>query len=257
MMPSANPPSKPMLRNNNSLAGQPLNAVPDIAVWMIPSDPEPTCQPRCVRWNQNLDQPKGCTPVSPTLDAPSAADSSLSSTTRSVVFGRRWLHGAAVVRILFGALWACDASFKWQPGFIHGQTLHDELGKVTQVHTPIIHQWLALTHMVGMANPPVTAVVIAIIETLAALALVFGVLSNAAFVGSAILSFGIWSGAEAFHLPFHSGMTDLGPSVGYIFASLALFFAAAGSTWSVDSWLRPRLGAFAWLAAPAVEARNT
>jgi hypothetical protein len=84
---------------------------------------------------------------------------------------------------------------------------------------------------------PVTAVVIAIIETLAAVALIFGVLSNAAFVGSAILSFGIWSGAEAFHLTFHSGMTDLGPSVGYIFASLALFFAAAGSTWSVDGWL--------------------
>ena len=194
--------------------------------------------------------------MSATLDAPSAADSSLSSTTRSVVFGRRWLHGAAVVRILFGALWACDASFKWQPGFIHGQTLHDELGKVSKVNTPVIHQWLALTHMVGMASPPVTAVVIAIVETLAALALIFGVLSNAAFVGSAILSFGISSGVEAFNLPLRSGMTDLGPSVGYILASLALFFAAAGSTWSVDSWLRPRLGAFAWLAAPAVEARG-
>ncbi|MEN3317383.1 MAG: hypothetical protein V7643_784 [Mycobacterium sp.] len=196
---------------------------------------------------------KVCTPVSATLDTPSA-DSSLSTTTRSVVFGRRWLHGAAVVRILFGVLWACDASFKWQPGFIHGQTLADELGKVAQVHTPVIHQWLALTHMIGLASPPVTAVVIAIVETLAALALVFGILSNATFISSAILSFGIWSGAEAFHLPFHSGMTDLGPSVGYIFASLALFFAAAGSTWSVDSWLRPRLGVFAWLAAPAVEA---
>jgi uncharacterized membrane protein YphA (DoxX/SURF4 family) len=190
--------------------------------------------------------------VSTTLDAQSAANSSL-STTRFVVFGRRWLRGAAVVRILFGVLWACDASFKWQPGFIHGQTLHDELGKVSQVNTPVIHQWLALANMVGMANPPVTAVVIAIIETLAALALILGVLSNAAFIGSAILAFGIWSGAEAFHLPFHSGMTDLGPSVGYIFASLALFFAAAGSTWSVDSWLRPRLGAFTCLAAPAVE----
>ena len=193
--------------------------------------------------------------MSTTLDAPSSADSSL-STTRPVVFGRRWLRGAAVVRILFGVLWACDASFKWLPGFIHGQTLHAELGKVSQVNTPVIHQWLALTNMVGMANPPVFAMVIAIVETLTALALIFGVLSNAAFVGSAILSFGIWSGAEAFHLPFHSGMTDLGPSVGYIFASLALFFAAAGSTWSVDSWLRPRLGAFAWLAAPAVEARS-
>ncbi len=193
--------------------------------------------------------------MSTTLGTPSAADSSLSA-TRSAVFGRSWLRGAAVVRILFGALWACDASLKWQPGFIHGQTLHDELGKVSQVNTPVIHQWLALTNMIGMANPPVTVVVIAIIETLAALALIFGVLSNATFIGSAILSFGIWSGAEAFHLPFHPGMTDLGPSVGYIFASLALFFAAAGSTWSVDSWLRPRLGAFAWLAAPAVEARG-
>jgi uncharacterized membrane protein YphA (DoxX/SURF4 family) len=119
--------------------------------------------------------------------------------------------------------------------------------------SPSIHQWLALTNMVGMANPPAFAMGIAIIETLAALALIFGVLSNAAFIGTAMLSFGIWSGAEAFHLPFKSGMTDLGPSVGYIFASLALFFAAAGSTWSVDSWLRPRLGRFAWLAAPAVE----
>lgn len=59
-------------------------------------------------------------------------------------------------------------------------------------------------------------------------------------IGTAILSFGIWSGAEAFHLPFHSGMTDIGASAGYVFASLALFFAAAGSAWSVDAWLRPR-----------------
>ena len=189
--------------------------------------------------------------MSTTLDTTSAADSSL-STAHFAVFGRRWLRGAAAVRILFGVLWAADASLKWQPGFIHGQTLHAELGKVSKVNTPVIHQWLALTHTVGMANPPVFAMGIAIIETLAALALIFGVLSNAAFIGTAMLSFGIWSGAEAFHLPFKSGMTDLGPSVGYIFASLALFFAAAGSTWSVDRWLRPRLGPFAWVAAPAV-----
>jgi uncharacterized membrane protein YphA (DoxX/SURF4 family) len=199
---------------------------------------------------------EGCSPVSTTVDTPFAAESSDSSLsgTGFAVFGRSWLRGAAVVRILFGVLWAADASLKWQPGFIHGKTLHTELGKVSQVNTPVIHQWLALTHMLGMANPPVFAMGIAIIETLAALALIFGVLSNAAFIGTAMLSFGILSGAEAFHLPFKSGMTDFGPSVGYIFASLALFFAAAGSTWSVDSWLRPRIGRFGWLAAPAVEA---
>jgi thiosulfate dehydrogenase (quinone) large subunit len=181
-----------------------------------------------------------------------SSDSASEATSQTVVFGTRWLHGAAVVRILFGVLWAFDASFKWLPGFIGGQTLPDELGQAAKVHTPVIHQWLELWNSVGLANPAVSATVIAVMETLAAAALIFGVLSNAAFIGTAMLSFGIWSGAEAFHLPFHGGMTDLGPSAGYIFASLALFFAAAGSTWSVDTWLRPRLGRFGWLAAPVV-----
>lgn len=181
-----------------------------------------------------------------------SSDSVSEAIPRTVVFGTRWLHGAAVVRILFGVLWAFDASFKWLPGFIGGQTLPDELGKAAKVDTPVIHQWLELWNSVGLANPAAFATMIAVMETLAALALIFGVLSNAAFIGTAMLSFGIWSGAEGFHLPFHGGMTDLGPSAGYIFASLALFFAAAGSTWSVDTWLRPRLGRFGWLAAPAV-----
>ena len=167
------------------------------------------------------------------------------------VFGTRWLRGAAVVRILFGVLWAFDASFKWLPGFRGGQTLPDELSRAAKVHTPAIHEWLELWNTVALVNPGLFATVMAVLESLAALALIFGVLSNVAFIGTAVLSFGIWSGAEGFHLPFHAGMTDLGPSAGYVFASLALFFAAAGSTWSVDTWLRPRLGRFAWLAAPA------
>ncbi len=181
-----------------------------------------------------------------------SSDSVPSVTTRSGVFGTRWLHGAAVVRILFGVLWAFDAAFKWLPGFISGQTLSDELGGADKVSMPVVHEWLQLWNAIGLANPGAFATFIAILESLAALAIIIGAFSNAAFIGTAILSFGIWSGAEGFHLPFHDGMTDLGPSAGYIFASLALFFAAAGSTWSVDVWLRPRLGRFAWLAAPAV-----
>ncbi|MGH3644509.1 MAG: hypothetical protein ACRDUX_36460 [Mycobacterium sp.] len=181
-----------------------------------------------------------------------SSDATSEITTHTTVFGTHWLHGAAVVRILFGVLWAFDASFKWLPGFIGGQTLPDELGNAAKVDTPIVHQWLELWSTVGLANPAAFATMIAILETLAAVGLIFGAFSNVAFIGTAILSFGIWSGAEGFHLPFHGGMTDLGPSAGYIFASLALFFAAAGSTWSVDTWLRPRLGRLSWLAAPAV-----
>ena len=152
----------------------------------------------------------------------------------------RRLHGAAVVRIVFGLIWAVDATFKWLPGFVSGQTLGEELGSGEKIQTPVIHQWIELWHAAATPNPAAFAVGTAIIETLIALGQIFGVLSNLVFIGSAVFSFGIWSAAEGFHLPWtRSGITDLGPSVGYIVASLALFFAAAGATWSVDTWLRP------------------
>jgi thiosulfate dehydrogenase [quinone] large subunit len=179
--------------------------------------------------------------------------SSTASPSPARVFDTRWLHGAAIVRILFGVLWAIDATFKWLPGFVHGQTLHDELGGAAEVTTPVVHQWMQLWNSVGLANPPAFAVLIAILETLVAVALILGAFSNVALIGSAALSLAIWSGAEGFHLPWtKSGMTDLGPSAGYLFASLGLFFAAAGATWSVDAWLRPKLGRAAWLSSPKV-----
>lgn len=159
---------------------------------------------------------------------------------------------AAAVRIAFGVIWAIDASFKWLPGFIHGQTLDDELGGAADVHTPVIHQWLQMWHDIGTANPGAFAVGTAVIETLIALGLLFGAFSNLVFIGSAIFSLSIWSTAEHFHLPWtKSGITDLGPSIGYVIASLALFCCAAGSTWSVDRKLRNRLGKYAWLTSPA------
>jgi uncharacterized membrane protein YphA (DoxX/SURF4 family) len=160
------------------------------------------------------------------------------------------LHRAAVVRIGFGLIWAIDASFKWLPGFVHGQTLTQELAP-SSVHTPVIHQWIQLWHNIATSSPGTFAVGTAVIETLIALGLIFGAFSNLVFIGSAVYSLGIWSSAEAFGLPWNTpGITDVGPSVAYIFASLALLHAYAGATWSLDSRLRPRLGRFAWLASP-------
>jgi hypothetical protein len=89
-----------------------------------------------------------------------------------------------------------------------------------------------------------------VIESCIALGLLSGAFSNLVFVGSAVFSFGIWSAAEGFHLPWTKpGMTDLGPSAAYWIASLALLFAAAGATWSLDGWIRPRLGRLAFLAS--------
>jgi nitrite reductase (NO-forming) len=162
----------------------------------------------------------------------------------------RRLHGAAAVRVVFGLVWAIDASFKWLPGFVHGQTLDDELGKAATVHTPVIHQWIELWHSAATSAPGAFAVGTAVVETCIALGVVLGAFSNLVLVGSAVFSFGIWSAAEAFHLPWTKpGITDLGPSVAYIFAALALYYAHAGATWSVDAFLRPRLGRLGFLAA--------
>jgi uncharacterized membrane protein YphA (DoxX/SURF4 family) len=170
----------------------------------------------------------------------------------------RRLHRAAAVRIGFGLVWAVDATFKWLPGFIHGQTIRDELGQGASIHTPVIHQWLQMWHAIGGASPGAFAVATAITETAIALGLVFGVFSNAVFVGSALYSLGIWSSAEAFGLPWSTpGITDVGPSAAYIFASLALLHAHAGATWSVDTWLRARLGRLAWLSGPAAGAGSS
>jgi nitrite reductase (NO-forming) len=155
----------------------------------------------------------------------------------------RTLHRAAALRIGFGLLWAIDASFKWQPGFIHGQTLSDELGQGSTVRTPVIHQWIQAWHSVASSAPGAFAVGTAVVETCIAAALILGLFSNAVFIGSALYALGIWSGAEAFGLPWNTpGITDVGPAVAYIFASLALLHAAAGATWSLDALIRPKLG---------------
>jgi uncharacterized membrane protein YphA (DoxX/SURF4 family) len=168
---------------------------------------------------------------------------------------RRRLHGAATLRIIFGMIWSIDASFKFLPGFVHGQTLGKELGAAADVHTQVIHQWILLWHNVGTTNPAAFAIGTGVIESLIALCLLTGAFSNVAFIGSAVFSFGIWSAAEGFHLPWTKpGITDLGPSVAYIFASLLLFVACAGATWSVDGWLRPRLArlGLAWMSSKSL-----
>jgi nitrite reductase (NO-forming) len=180
-----------------------------------------------------------------------SSTTSTRTTTAPTSLPRPRREFAAAVRIGYGLVWAVDASFKWLPGFIHGQTLGNELGKATKIDAPMLHPWFQMWSSLAAVSPPAFAVGTAIVETLIALGLIFGAFSNLVFLGSAVFSFGIWSTAEAFHLPWSTpGITDLGPSVAYIFASLALFCAAAGSAWSLDRVLRPKLGRLSWLASP-------
>jgi len=120
----------------------------------------------------------------------------------------RRLHGAAVVRILFGLLWAIDAWLKWLPGFIDGQTMAHELNPQA-VSTPVVHGWVQLWHDVAGMNPGMFAMGTAVIETVLAVALILGILSKLTFIVTAAWSFGIWTAPEHMHLPWGTpGMTE-------------------------------------------------
>jgi nitrite reductase (NO-forming) len=162
-------------------------------------------------------------------------------------FGRRRL--AAVLRIAFGVVWAVDAALKWRPDYLNGGVFAHQFSIHHDVTTPVVRQWIDLWQHVTAAAPAGLGVTTAIVETLIALGLLTGTLSNVVYVGSALYSFGIWSAAEAFGLPWSAqGATDVGPSVGYLIAALLLLACPGNSLWSVDRVLRPRLGRYRWLA---------
>lgn len=164
---------------------------------------------------------------------------SVAPSTSTPAVRLRGAHGAAIVRILFGALWGIDAALKWMPGFVQGQTLADELGKASSVTTPGEHQWLQLWSSVGLADPSLFAHAIAVVETVVAVLVIAGLFTRTALIAATLLALGIWTGAEGMHMPWFSpGQTDLGPSVGYVFAGLGLLFAGSARVWSVDALLR-------------------
>ena len=160
--------------------------------------------------------------------------------------GRRRLAG--VLRIVFGVVWAIDAALKWRPDFLHGRVFAHQFGIHDQITTPVIRQWIDLWQYIAAVAPTGMGVGTAIVETLIAVSLLTGTLLNVVYVGSAVYSFGIWSAAEAFGLPWSAaGATDIGPSIGYIIAALALLAAPGNAMWSADRVLRPRLGKYGWL----------
>lgn len=156
---------------------------------------------------------------------------------------------AAVMRIVLGVVWAVNASMKWRPSFLDGGIFAHQFGIHDNVTTPIIRQWIDLWQHVSAAIPAGMGVGSAIVETLIALGLLTGTLTNAVCVVNVIYSFGVWSAAEAFGLPWTTtGSTDVGPSIGYIIAALLLLATHGSSLWSVDRVLRPRLGRYRWLS---------
>jgi thiosulfate dehydrogenase [quinone] large subunit len=137
----------------------------------------------------------------------------------------------AVVRILFGVIWAVDAAFKFEPAFYNGilQTV-----KAADAGEPSwLNHWFSPWYRIIGSNPHLFAGIIIVTETLIAISLLFGIARRLNYVLGAVLSFLIWSVAEGFGGPYVSGSTDIGAGFIYVVVFLALYAA--------DSFIAPSL----------------
>jgi thiosulfate dehydrogenase [quinone] large subunit len=156
----------------------------------------------------------------------------------------------AVIRILFGIIWAIDAAFKYEPAFYNG-ILQSIKGADTGEPKWLNHWFSVWYHIVG-SNPHLFAIIIIITETLTALALLIGVARRLNYILGAILSFLIWTVAEGFGGPYVSGSTDIGAGFIYVVVFLALYAADSlvAPSWSLDPFLEKKINWWHIIASP-------
>lgn len=157
----------------------------------------------------------------------------------------------ATVRIAFGLVWAVDAAFKWQPTFRDG--FLDLIKSAADGQPAWLHGWFNFWITLLSHNPHLFAALIAVIETLIALALVFGFARRATYLSAAIFSLLIWAVAEGFGGPYSKASTDIGTGIIYALVFFSLYGLdrlAQRSSWSVDSRLVRRFPWWAKLANP-------
>jgi nitrite reductase (NO-forming) len=155
--------------------------------------------------------------------------------------------GLGIVRILFGVVWAVDAAFKWQPGFITG--FYDYVHGAMEGQPAVVKWWIHLWCNVVGVDAHVFAHLTAIGETVVALGLVLGVFSTVIDVVGMLLMLAIWTTAEGFGGPYGPGSMHIGSAIMYVFVFGALWLSYAGRYLGMDSLLTRRLGRFGWLAS--------
>lgn len=154
----------------------------------------------------------------------------------------------AFLRIAFGLIWAIDAWFKWQSGFINSFT--DQITKAKQDQPLGVQSWLSFWAHLVSSNPHFFAYLTATVEAILAIFLILGLLSQLTFLVGMVWSLAIWAIPEGFGGPYKPGdSTDVGTALLYALMFAVLFAIAAGRYYSVDQWLTRRLGRFGFLAA--------
>jgi uncharacterized membrane protein YphA (DoxX/SURF4 family) len=162
------------------------------------------------------------------------------------VINARRVTGLAFLRIAFGAIWAVDASLKWQPAF--QANFRQILAGVAQGQPGFLSGWFALWQFVVASRAPVFALLTASTETYLALALLTGFARK--FTYSIGIAYGlfVWTVAEGFGGPYMPGTTtDVGAAIIYSLLFLALLLVDVGRL-SVDRLIERKVPAWRWIS---------
>ena len=148
------------------------------------------------------------------------------------------------LRIGFGIIWLIDAILKWLPGFradYMGTIMGQAEGQPGWLK-PWFDFWINLQH----PQPTFFAYLVAVVETLIAVALIAGFARKLTYLSAIVFSLLIWGTAEGFGGPYTSGSADIGTAVIYavVFAGLLILSYYAGTArYSVDYYLEQK---FSW-----------
>lgn len=148
--------------------------------------------------------------------------------------------------LLFGTLWAFDAYWKWQPGFVDHITSFFAAAQAGQPGWIVawIGLFVGLMHLIG---PYAFAILVAMMETAIAASLLFAHRLCPSWLRLALwsglgYSLVLWTTAEGFGGPYGAGFTgNKGDVLGTtnVYAIMFLFLLAA--VWTRQSAARPRV----------------
>jgi nitrite reductase (NO-forming) len=146
------------------------------------------------------------------------------------------------LRVSFGIIWLIDAILKWLPGFRSGYM--DTIMGQAQGQPGWLKGWFDF--WINLQHPRAVffAYLVAVVETLIALALIAGFARKLTYISAATFSLLIWATAEGFGGPYTSGAADVGTALIYavVFAGLLALSAYAGpARFSADYYLEKKI----------------
>lgn len=155
----------------------------------------------------------------------------------------RHARAVAAARVAFGVVWLVDAALKWTPHFVNGYLGH--LAEGSEGRPDWLQPWFRFWSDLQAPAPSTWAYLVAITETLIAVALLLGVARKLTYIGATAFSLMIWATAEGFGGPYTGGAADVDVGAGLIYAmvfiALLVITCDGPDRYSLDAVIERRL----------------